>query len=388
MSAPALPPVPLSGVTGGPGAIPGDDARVGRIRAVLAGRSWLVVPLVGAIASRIWSLILLSVAAHERHEPLFGPGSVTAGWDTAWYLEIANHGYHGVPIHATSAGGAHDYAFFPLWPLAIHAGSLTGIPPSIVAAVLSPVLFCLAAPLVAAALEPAFGRLVAIEAMLLLAFSPAAWTFSMGYSEAMFLVFAASAFLARSSGQRAVAVGLAVVTRIAGLPLVAVDGIRWIRSRGADRGALGVAIVGGLAFAAWWTAVAVIAQDPFGFLKGSPDWSPTTGIWAVIHVLDHPAPRLLASLGFVAIVAAGAFAALGQSWPLGTYALLTLALGFLPGGLVSSMPRYALASFPAYAGLASRGGRRVTLGLLVAFAIAQAIFVSLSFPDLGHGLPP
>src|SRR5262249_3080544 len=150
----------------------------------------------------------------------------------------------------------HDYAFFPLWPGVIRAVSLLHVPPAITAAVLSPALFCVAAVLIAAALEPVFGRSVAVDGVLLLAFSPAAWTFSMGYSEGLFLVFAAIAFLATSPGRRAVAVALAVVTRIAGLPLVAVEGLRWVRSRGRDIGALGAAFVGAIAFAGWWIAVA------------------------------------------------------------------------------------------------------------------------------------
>ena len=389
MSASTRPPVPL--VRDGAPALPLAPERPAprsAFTAAVAGRQWLVVPLIGAILSRVWSLALLALAAHDRHTALFGPGSVTAKWDATWYVAIAADGYHAAPLHLNPLGGQHDYAFFPLWPLVIHVVSFLPISPSILAAILSPVLFCVAAVLIAVALEPAFGRAAAIDAVLLLAFSPAAFTFSMGYSEALFLVLAAAAFISTSPGHRAVAVGLAVVARIAGAPLIAVDGLRWLISRGRDLGALAVAIVGSLAFAAWWVAVAVISGDPTGFMKGSPDWAFVSGVPAVLHAIDRPEAPGIGALVIVGVVAIGAVLALRRSWPLGTYALLSLALGLLPGGLVSSMPRYALAAFPAYAGLASAGGRRLTVVLLVVSAVAQAWLVSLSFPSVGHGIPP
>lgn len=359
-----------------------------RLGAALSGRRWLAVPLIGAILSRGWSLLLLLIAARARHQPLFGTESVTAWWDTTWYLRIAANGYHQAPIHVNALGGQHDYAFFPLWPGLIRVVSLLPVSPAVAAAILSPVLFCVAAVLIAAVLEPAFGRLVATDGVVLLAFSPGAFTFSMGYSEGLFLVLAAIAFLSTSPGRRAVAIGFAVVTRIGGLPLIAVDGLQWLRTRGRDVGALGVAFAGGLAFAGWWIAVAVISGDPMGFLRGSPDWGVVTGIWAVERTFETPRVPLVAALVVVAIVTVGAIVTVRRSWRLGTYALLALGLGLLPGGLVSSMPRYALAAFPAFAGLASLGGRRGTAVLLVVAAIAQIAFVAWSFPPGGRPLPP
>jgi hypothetical protein len=389
MRASVQPPLPLASPGVPALALQGDGAVLpAAIPAAAAGRGWLVVPLIGAILSRGWSLLLLGVAARRDNEPLFGPESVTARWDASWYLRIAANGYHQSPIHVNALGGQHDYAFFPLWPGVIRAVSFLQAPPAVAAAILSPALFCVAAVLIAAALEPVFGRLVATDGVLLLAFSPGAWTFSMGYSEGLFLVFAAIAFLSTSPARRAVVVALAVVTRIAGLPLIAVDGLQWLRSRGRDIGALGVAFAGGLAFAGWWIAVAVISGDPMGFLRGSPDWGVVTGIWAVERTFENAREPLVAALIVVAIVSIGAIVTLRRSWRMGTYALLALGLGLLPGGLVSSMPRYALAAFPAFAGLASLGGRRGTAVLLVVAAIAQIAFVAWSFQPAGRSLPP
>ncbi len=369
-------------------AAPSWSAATARLRAAVAERRWLAVPLVGAIVSRVWSLLLLGVAAQERHLPLFGPDGVTSRWDAGWYLRIAADGYHRAAIHVNALGGQHDYAFFPLWPGVIRVTSLLHAPPAIAAAILSPALFCVAAVLIAAALEPVFGRMVATDGVLLLAFSPGAWTSSMGYSEGLFLVFAALAFLSSSPGKRSLAVALAVVTRIAGLPLVAVDGLRWLVSRGRDTGALRVAVTGGIAFAGWWIAVAMISGDPMGFLRGSPDWGAVTGIWAVARAFEEPRFPGLAALLVVAVVAIGGVATFRRSWRMGAYALLAIGLGLLPGGLVSSMPRYALAAFPAYAGLADVAGRRFSAVLVAIAAIAQIAFVAWSFPIVGHPLAP
>lgn len=353
----------------------------------LRRHAWLGVPLVGAMLSRGYSTLLLWVAARQLHVPLLGPVGVTSAWDARWYLGIAANGYHRAPLRLNAAGGEHDYAFFPLWPTLIRAVSSLGLQPSDVAAILSALLFCVAAVLIAAALEPAFGRLVATDATLLLGFSPAAWVFSMGYSESLFLVLAATAVIARRSGPRAIATVGAVLSRIAGLPLVAVELLEVLRTRGRDRGALLVAGAGAAAFAAWWIAVALIAGDPLGFLRGSPDWVRLSGLSEVAHVVETANPRLLGELGIYAIALIGAIVAWQRSRPLGTFAILALALGLLPGGLVGSMPRYALSAFPAFAGLAVVAGRRATPWLIGLSAIVQIALVAASFAPI-HAVAP
>jgi hypothetical protein len=350
-----------------------------RLESLLAGRGWLVVPFGGAVASRLYSTYLLHVAARLRHLPLFGPTSVTARWDAGWYIEIARRGYHAAPLQATATAIHHDYAFFPLWPIAIRIASLPGIDPSWAAALLSPTLFVIAAVLIALALEPIFGRAVAVDGTLLLSFSPGAWTLSMGYSEALFLVIAALAFLSTSPGRRGLAVMLAVLSRISGAGLVAVDGLRFVVSRGRDVGAFSVAVLGAGAFAAWWIVVAAISHDPLGFLHGSPEWASTTGIAQVIDVVRRHQLQRLGQLFVYGLVAVGGVAVLRRHWRMGVYTLVTLALALLPGGYVSSMPRYALAAFPGFAGLSWLAGRRGTIILIALSAAGQAMLVAASF---------
>jgi hypothetical protein len=51
------------------------------------------------------------------------------------------------------------------------------------------------------------------------------------------------------------------------------------------------------------------------------------------------------------------------------------------------MPRYALAAFPAFAGIADRLGRRGTRALVVVFALGQWWFVSWAFTGPGAQPP-
>jgi hypothetical protein len=358
-----------------------------RLTPLVAQHGWLAIPFFGAVASRIYSTLLLQVAAHLRHQNLFGPGGITESWDSRWYTTIASTGYHAAPLQVTALGGHHDYAFFPLWPIVIRVASLAGAPTALAAELLSPALFCVAAVLIALVLAPTFGQAVATDATLLLAFSPGAWTFSMGYSEGLFLVVAALAFLSTGPGRRGLVVLIAGVTRIAGLPLVAVDGLRFVRSRGRDRGALAVALLGAAGFAAWWSVVALVSGDPLGFLKGSPDWSKISGLGQVVAVVTTPRPDLLVQLLVFALVAVGGIVVLRRRWELGVFTLLTLALGLLPGGFVSSMPRYALAAFPGFAGLALKAGPRGSMVLILVSAVAQVALVAGSL-TVHHRLAP
>jgi len=72
---------------------------------------------------------------------------------------------------------------------------------------------------------------------------------------------------------------------------------------------------------------------------------------------------------------AGAVLVLRRDRELGIFALGVLALTLLPGGLVSSTPRYAISAFPAFAGLALAARGRWSSLALVASALAQALFV-------------
>jgi hypothetical protein len=72
---------------------------------------------------------------------------------------------------------------------------------------------------------------------------------------------------------------------------------------------------------------------------------------------------------------------------LGVYSLGVLAISLLPGGVIYSLPRYAVVAFPAFAGLSGVLGRRGTLALVVALALAQGLFVKWAFAMPGAQPP-
>jgi Mannosyltransferase (PIG-V) len=164
-------------------------------------------------------------------------GDVLAGpaarWDASWYLVIAHYGYRPDLGSATSA----RTAFFPLYPLGLHAITWSGAPPILAGVLIS--LLALALSLYGihrlTALEVTRllrarasadgrprGREVARLAVLVTAFAPMAFYLSAVYSEALFLALSVGVFWCARQGRWA-AVGalgaLAGATRSAGLVL-------------------------------------------------------------------------------------------------------------------------------------------------------------------------
>ncbi len=334
---------------------------------------WIALPAGIAIASRVFSVLLIAVADRLNAVPHPNPFVI---WDARWYLSIAERGYHSTSIQATASGaGRLDIAFFPAWPSLIRLSTLGFLPDGVTSVVLANLLFILAAVLLWRMLADRLDPRVATGAIALLAFSPPAYVFSMAYSESLFLVIAALYFLSRASSLwRGPLAGLAILTRIAGAALVVSAAVQVVRTHGPERRAAVVGVIGGVVgFAAWWVFLAFVMHDPLGFMKGSPSWAPHPGFVVIASAIHHPTVRGIAWLSFVAVMFVGAALVARRDRELGIYALAALALAVLPGGVLNSMPRYALAAFPAFAGLAGRLGRRGTIVLLVIFVIGQCV---------------
>jgi len=71
-----------------------------------------------AISHLLMAVVTAVMAAVRGQSPL----EIWNQWDTTWYLGIAAHGYH------WGINGKSALAFFPLYPLLIHVGSLGGSP--------------------------------------------------------------------------------------------------------------------------------------------------------------------------------------------------------------------------------------------------------------------
>ncbi len=346
----------------------------------------MLIPLGVALASRAYSGMLVLAANALSHPHRRDP---FVAWDAGWYLQVAKHGYHAAPVTLTATNVHHDFAFFPLWPLVIRATTLDPIPAAVTAVVLANLLFVIGAVLAWRLLADRLGVSVATGALVLLAFSPAAYVFSLAYSEPLFLLIAAGYFLTRRDPVRHGALSaLAMLARIAGAAIVASAMVVAITTRGRERrAAVLAAVLGGVAFAAWCGYIALLTHDPAGFLLGSPSWGRSAGLVQILDLLRHHDPRRIAALGFTGLVFAGSVLLLRRDPELAVYSVVAVGLGLLPGGIISSMPRYALVAFPAFAGLAARLGRRGTLALGIGFALAQWFFVSWAFV-YPHVQPP
>ncbi len=222
--------------------------------------------------------------------------SPLARWDAVWFLRIADDGYDGSDYRA---------AFFPLYPLAVHAGGWLGGGSDgarlIAAFALSLLAFLAALTLLARLVELELGRRHAAPVLLLLAVFPGALWFGTPYSESLFLLGAVGAFLAARTDHWALAGlagGAAAATRSAGVLLLVPLAILWWQSRErrlADAGWL-LLVPAGIGAYALWLA---LFGDGANFVDGQGDaWYrelkfPLVGCWDALAAAWDGARQLL-----------------------------------------------------------------------------------------------
>jgi hypothetical protein len=367
-----------------PGALDDGFDRAGRTITALLDRvraSWFVAPMAIAIASRLYSTILLSLVPLLQPNlaipRLTGFTSPFLQWDSQWYITIANWGYHAAPMQAGPFGGRHDFAFFPAWPALLRATEVLGFQASDVAPLMAAGIFVLATPLIYVVLERQLGRTAALWGVALIAFSPPAYILSMAYSEPLFLLLVAALFASRSGPVRVV-LGLALgVTRLTGVAVAAAQGLRWLRDW-RDWRALLTASAIGVAFVAWWVFIWDLTGDPAGWFQGSAQWGHTLGLTAIWSAIMEWSNVRLGDLLFVGLILAGAVLLARKNLELGAYSVIAILLS-IAGAPVESMPRHALVAFPAFGMIASRLGPKRSLVLALIFAALQANYVLLAF---------
>lgn len=176
--------------------------------------------------SRLLVLATAAYAAIVLRDPGAGPWPGIPGpsmgvlralgrWDSAWYLDIARHGYHVQPSNAM--GPEAIYAFFPFFAWVVRVVSwLTFSPPLVIGLALGVVFGGVATVLVFMLVADVYGEAAARRAAALFCFFPGAFVLSMAYAEPLMLALAAGALLAYAR-RRWVPAGvlgaLAVMTR-------------------------------------------------------------------------------------------------------------------------------------------------------------------------------
>jgi hypothetical protein len=356
----------------------------------------------------IWAVALFAFAAFEpNHHPRvarWDDPSVTrdlgwvtdvwARWDSVFFLRIAEHGY--------SAASGTAAAFYPLYPLTVGVLGravfghyvLAGIAVSLAASFGALLLFHRLA-------EERLGAEGARRAVLYLALAPLAVFLQAVYSEALFLLLALAAF-ALAERRRwlpaGVVVGLAVLTRVAGIALLpALALIAW---RSPDRRrALASLAAAPVLFAAYPAYLWLKLGDPWAFARAQDQWhrhlspagplggiwdglragwagveqfasgSHTHAYWSAVSVADsdpfHVAAVNLENLAFLVLY--GVLTVL--AWrrfgaPYGLFCALSLAIPLsVPSSRwpLLSIPRFGLVLFPLFLALAAAGGRRPRL---------------------------
>jgi hypothetical protein len=366
---------------------------VSRLRPA-AWPGWAEALLIGAVSRLFAAAVLWASYTFQIPAPIgrhwTNPFVI---WDSDWYLFIVNNGYHAGVVARTPFGpGYHDFAFFPAFPTAVGAFSLGELlDPSVVAPVVANLLFIAAAVPIFRVLERVGGRSYARYGLLLFAFSPAAYVYSLAYSEPLFLLFA-GLFLLNVGPVRAGILGaLAMFTRLGGAALAAASLADLLKPETRRRGLVGIAGVVG-AFAAWWLWIAQLTGNFMGYMLGSPAWysadTPTGSLTGIASILAPNLSSVWVPLAvWVTVVVLVVLA-------LGTLTLLRrgeLRLGLYSATCVASallvtwntMPRLAVVAFPAFGALGAilpnKWARWGLFGLSVA---SEAVLGSLAIAGI------
>lgn len=342
------------------------------------------VALAILVASRAFSIAIVWVAwAFHIPSSQFASWPLPFSmWDGQWYVWVAGAGYHAEAVVHTQFGpGYHDFSFFPAWASLIRLLSLNGtLPLDAVAPVAANLLFVGAGYSIWSILDRVGGRAIGLWGLALFAFSPAAFIFSVGYSEPLFLLFAARFFVAAEEqleGRAALLAAFAQLTRILGAAL-AFASIPDLFSRERRRQAILVIGATILAFAAWWTYIALLTHDPMGYMLGTPSWwlnqraTPIpVGIGSFFD-RDQWTDPIAAGLILVAVLGARWLVQRGE-----------LRMAFFVFACIAScaldtqtvMPRLLAIAFPAYAGFAAvLPSARWRGAALAVFALTQVAF--------------
>ena len=343
---------------------------------------WILIPGSIAVASRLYSIALLLQYVNSAQRPplLTSYTSPFIAWDGQWYLRIAQLGYHAAPLQFSAiAGGHHDFAFYPAWPALIDIFSLGGLLPiDAVAAVLANILFVLAAVVIYRLFVDRFGTRTALWGTVLLAFNPASYVFSMAYTEAAFLLLAGLYFLDRYGRLSPVLAGLAMLFRVAGLAIAASATVMFFVRRDLRPRLLLIGAIVAAVFAGWWLFIWQLTGNFGGWFQGSAAWAKYRGPIALARAfVKHPGQQV-PWFGFVVLMVVGTMMLLRRHPDLAVYGLVAIGLG-LVGGAASSMPRYCLAAFPAFAAFAERLGPRGSLALTILFVVGEALFVGFAW---------
>ena len=236
------------------------------------------MPAVAAYAgARLVGLVVLAVFAHRAGRPLF---SLLTGWDTTWYVNVAEHGYD-TSIRYVGDQLVHtNIAFFPLFPWLIRAASGVGVSPWWAAVIIANLAGLAAAWGIAMIGATLYDRRVGLILAVLWGALPHAVVQSMGYTESLFTALCAWALWAVLDRRWLLAGGLTVaagLTRPTVVALIAAVGVASVIAIVRHRGRLrdggwrpwAAALLAPAGFAGYliWCAAAVGRLDAYFWMQ-------------------------------------------------------------------------------------------------------------------------
>lgn len=336
--------------------------------------------------------------------------SLTLGADSLWIISIARDGYEKEPFNTSAQ---HRWAFFPLYPLLLHAAAkvtgelpLTGIALSNIFLLLALVL------LYKTALAFDCDQAAADRAVFYVALFPVSYFFSLAQSESLFLLLTVAClyygrrkmwWLAGICGALASATRFAGVFLLAPLAVIYWQSFRLVARPGREQtsgfrfqtNVLALLLVpcGLLAYMLYLRS---ITGNAFAFSDIQVAWGHSPGVfWRPL--LTYLADPLLVDAGWdfrllnfaAAVIALVCTAVLlkRREWALGSFALLSIVVPMSYQPLLQSLARYVMVIFPVFFVLAVAGRsprvdqviRAVFVGLLCLMTAMLAARITLAF---------
>lgn len=330
------------------------------------------------------------------HGPTYATGSLLTsltGSDSVYLLGIAAQGYHAEPVYQAF----RDWAYFPLYPLVTRVFSILTLGNIAVAGVLVSNLAFVAALAVLYRLSMIYlDHDRAVRSLAFVALAPGAVAFAMAYSDSLFLLLAAGAFLAAEQRRwwvMALLYGLATLTRLQGILLgiplaILIAGanmptaagwrslVAWRTPR------LAWLATGPLAFGLFGAYLGTTFGDPLGMFTAQKAWSqigqePTGPVTAVLDRFD-PIVILLVGLVCLYVFLVVFLRADRVPAPYAALALISLVVAVASGRL-QSMGRFLAVAWPFSWALANRRAAWFELAGLAAFAALFVVYAVLNF---------
>ena len=287
--------------------------------------------------------------------------------DANWYMTIADKGYEPVAFENTTA---HNWAFFPLYPLLLRVASQATGELTLTGMLISELLFFFALILLhKTALAFGLDTHAASRTVFYLAIFPVSYFFSLPVPESLFLFLTTASFYYAKRERWWIAGlcgALASATRFTGvllLPALAVLYWQTYRSFWPPRKSLFALCLVPAGLFAFMLHLHALTGNALAFKGALTAWGRTTGFFLMplLHYLRHPLeivgpwnPHFLNFWAATITIICGLVLLRRRAYALACYTLLSVFVA-LSSVLLQSQARYAMVVFPTFMVLATWG---------------------------------